>query len=178
MAERGTSSPRCLSPLEGDGEQIQAILALYRFLGQVHNPLRSAAANSRDVARGTQALPYGNGARERGLPGYFAANNFFNDDHLSPTHNWRGPFTTSQIRQPARSMYLIDSYAGEVIEDDPGPFSLCTGDLQQTQVDFRYGGVCLVLFLDGHVRPESPWKTLTELEQDRGVRVQELTRRW
>ncbi len=33
MAERGTSSPRCLSPLEGDGEQIQAILALYRFLG-------------------------------------------------------------------------------------------------------------------------------------------------
>lgn len=33
MAERSTSSPRRLSPLEGNGEQIKAISALYRFLG-------------------------------------------------------------------------------------------------------------------------------------------------
>jgi hypothetical protein len=74
-------------------------------------------------------------------------------------------------------MYLIDSYAGEVIEDDPAPFQNdLTLDPITLQVDFRYSGNCLMLFLDDHVATMGPWTTLDELERGRPVRVRDLDR--
>ena len=132
------------------------------------------------------AMDMGPGAYEPGLPGFFAANNFFNADPDSMTFN--GWWSNGQMRYPDRSMYLVDSVAGEVIEDscDVGE---CTGcnpwnndptppDPASTlEVDFRYGDLCLMLFIDGHVEPQSRWDTLDDLQQpeaNRNIRVQNL----
>lgn len=161
----------------------------------LRNPFRSSAANTANANPApppAQAfpLPFGLGAQDRGDPGYFAANNFFNADQDSPTFN--GWFATSQIRQPAASLYAIDSFWGEVIEVNqlPGPaFALpdCapwsfplppaggpavppTG-----QVDFRYvGDNALILFLDGRVATEGRFQSLNDLEANRHVRVRNL----
>jgi prepilin-type N-terminal cleavage/methylation domain-containing protein len=145
---------------------------LYEYKGAIPNPLRSAQNNSRDVIDGTGPVPYGSGATERAWPGYFAANNFFNDDQVSESYN--GAFTMGQIRSPARALYLVDSFAGEIIEDMPDPYDTESDTLQ---VDFRYAGACLMMFLDGHVDAHEPWGDLDELEETRAVRVRELTRR-
>ncbi len=89
---------------------------LYDLVGVMENPLRSPVGNTIDVTGGDIALPYGNGALERADPGFFAANSFFDDDEESPTYNPDGPFTNALIRHPERSMYLVDSFAGEVID--------------------------------------------------------------
>jgi prepilin-type N-terminal cleavage/methylation domain-containing protein len=170
---------------------------LYEYLdGDMgENPLRSAAANSRNTHESLYNLPtpYGCGASESGLPGYFAANNFFNADAYAVdpcTNNPIDPnwFTKSQIRMPERSMYLVDSFAGETIEALPPYYQFQpTGfggsgggeeDLQ-FQVDFRYADMCLMLFLDGHVEPQGQWDEICDLEAPggRGVRIRELTRR-
>ncbi len=149
----------------------------------VDNPLRSAALNSRNTFSVRDiATPYGAGAGEKGMPGYFAANNFFNTDvdgvclrspdRDIPTARW---YTHGQIRMPERSMYLVDSFAGEVIQPwaerykpeinagaaqtDPTPQVE-----QENQVDFRYSDACLMLFLDGHSEQQSTWEGIEELE--------------
>jgi type II secretory pathway pseudopilin PulG len=74
--------------------------ALYELVGDIEqNVLRATSPNRRNVVDGTGATPFGDGAQEAGLPGYFAANNFFNDDPLSETYN--GRFTSTQIRAPS-----------------------------------------------------------------------------
>jgi type II secretory pathway pseudopilin PulG len=143
------------------------------------NPLRSSAPNTRNAPVHPEsddcgdsdcipiARPFGHGAQEAGLPGYFAANNYFAGFH-----------TNGQIRRPDQSMYLVDSFYGEVIKPDPHPFCNhpdcpplipppppavfceCPG----FEVDFRYNGLCLMLFLDGHVDPVNPWLDIWELE--------------
>ena len=47
------------------------------------------------------------------------------------------------------------------------------------QVDFRYSGMCLMLFLDGHVEPQGEWNDICDLEGPggRGIRIRDLTRR-
>ncbi len=80
------------------------------------NPLRSPAGNTIDTSRGDVATPYGIGALERADPGYFAANDFFNDDKASRSYNDEGPISNAQIRIPERSLYLVDSFAGEIID--------------------------------------------------------------
>jgi prepilin-type N-terminal cleavage/methylation domain-containing protein len=109
------------------------------------NPLRSVAPNSHNYPRwdstgnevfydpasvGTSSgssdplgihAPMGNGAWDKNMPGYFAANNFFDtrsesditgdSSKSSLDREW----TTGQVRAPARSMYLVDSFAGESI---------------------------------------------------------------
>ncbi len=149
---------------------------LYELLGDdLTNILRAAAPNSRDVKDGTAPRPFGTGAQEQNLPGFFAANNFFNDDPLTDTFN--GDFTNGQIKQPARSMYLVDSFAGETIEDDPTPWNtaLGTADAPSTlEVDFRYTGNALMLFLDGHSQTISPWTGLEDLQKKRQIRIQNL----
>lgn len=141
------------------------------------SPLRSAAPNTLNVAIGSGLgdgpKPFGSGAAEVGLPGFFAANNFFlqkgvND--VDPETWW----TTGQIRVPERSMYLVDSYAGETIDPIPGPY-----DNESTpktiEVDFRYSGVCLMLFLDGHIdATQVPWTNLADLQGQRRIKVQNL----
>ncbi len=176
----------------------------------IDNPLRSAAANTRDTySRYDLATPYGAGAGEKGLPGYFAANNFFNADPgatdirtgVSIPDAW---FTHGQIRAPERSMYLVDSFAGEVIQPWPKRYKLPilpdsrTGEIddpdpdipQEIRVDFRYSDLCLMLFLDGHSETQAKWRTIEDLEgwtteQDfldsrkpsRGIRIRHLDRR-
>ncbi len=155
------------------------------------NPLRSAVANSRNTfSRYDLATPFGAGAGEKGLPGYFAANNFFNADENA--EDVRDPgrdlparwYTHGQIRIPARSMFLVDSFAGEVIQPwaeryQPEP-NIGGGDSDSTpgdgggtaaalvdpyiQVDFRYSDLCLMLFLDGHSETQAKWDGIEELE--------------
>ena len=175
--------------------------ALYDLVGEMPNPLRSPAPNSRDVpgvdraneiSDGSLPTPYGGGATEKGYPGYFAANNFFNDDVESCTYNPDGPFSMGQIRAPNRSVYLIDSFAGEVIEvhrrggqdgelvPDHEAFDNRHGT-ETGQVDFRYAGAGLLLLLDGHVQTETAWgaiddvEDLADLEQERLFRLTRLT---
>ena len=75
-------------------------------------------------------------------------------------------------------MYLVDSFAGETIADEPPPFDTDPAlDPSPLQVDFRYNGQCLMLFLDGHVRPEAAWRDLDELQTGRAIRVQDLDQR-
>lgn len=111
--------------------------------------------------------PFGPGAgfREKGQPGYFAANDFFD----STGGNW---YTTAMIKRPAMSAYLVDSRAGECIPQTPEAWLPDTTD---GQVEFRYAGdVCCMLFLDGHVTVESKWQDLPNLEGTRQIRVRRL----
>ena len=168
--------------------------------GYRDSPFRSMALNSRDYmieasTLGDGPTPYGSGATEAGLPGYFAANDFFNarpdapDEYDAdgnsppPTGRW---FSTGQIRAPARSMYLVDSFAGAVISPgslDNGVFVAEAFDntvdpatgYRSIQVDFRYNGNALMLFLDGHIDPVAPWEDLEGLQAG-GTKVQHLDR--
>ena len=152
------------------------------------NVFRSAAENTANFVPsggiGNQPIPplptpFGDGARELGRPGYFAANNFFD---ANPNHDDNGWYTTAQIKIPEQSMYLVDSFYGETIEDEPGPFDRQAppppdeDDPPTIEADFRYSGkTCLMLFLDGHVQPQGIWKNLAELQDSRQIRVQNLT---
>jgi prepilin-type N-terminal cleavage/methylation domain-containing protein len=149
------------------------------------NPFRSSAANTKDFANGDGTpLPFGLGALESGVAGFFAANNFFNVD---PDANPATPqvwYTTGQIKAPDRSMYVVDSFAGETIEPDGavgGPWDNPSFDgggaavNPNFQVDFRYNGAGLMLFLDGHSGAEGPWRNLGELQSARRIKVQNLT---
>ena len=132
------------------------------------NPFRSAALNSRNsfVDGDGIPLPFGDGAQEVGEPGYFAANDAFD----ATGGNWT---STGQIKAPERTMYLVDSFAGEVIAPEPGPFDTdLTIGTPTLEVDFRYNESCLMLFLDGHITPEDDWQTLQILQEDRGIIVQ------
>jgi prepilin-type N-terminal cleavage/methylation domain-containing protein len=154
--------------------------------GAVTDPFRSSAPNSYNapgLAETDLPLPFGAGAQERGYPGFFAANDFFDLANVGTVAYRQG-----QIKRPAQSMYLIDSFYGEVIPPtfaafdmtlDPGESVPDTG-----QVDFRYSSdSCLMLFLDGHVEPQGVWLDIRDLEGDpanpslhgRGIRVTNLT---
>lgn len=174
---------------------------LYCMLGRdIDNPLRSAASNTRGTLNRSQqelATPYGCGAQEPGDPGYFAANNFFNKDDQA-TDCWTNQplasewYSRGQIRAPDRSMYLVDSVAGEVIADREPPYQYIppgsgggpiadpdNPTLGPVEVDFRYSGACLMLYLDGHIGTQVPWTDLKDLEEtgSRGVRIRNLTSR-
>ncbi|MCZ6611866.1 MAG: prepilin-type N-terminal cleavage/methylation domain-containing protein [Planctomycetota bacterium] len=158
--------------------------------GDLENPFRSAALNKRNAPAGggtgpapigdADPTPFGSGAQEIGRPGYFAANNFF--DSRDPDEGGNGWFSTGQIKAPERSMYLVDSVAGETIEDEPEPFQAgptlgTPGSVPTLEVDFRYSGVCLMLFLDGHTEPVGQWQDICELEglDGRSIRIRNLT---
>jgi prepilin-type N-terminal cleavage/methylation domain-containing protein len=184
--------------------------ALYKNLGDdIKSPFRSSAKNSRNTIVGqpisltVQPFPFGPGAQARGEPGFFAANNFFNADPESPTFNdingSNGWWTNGQIALPAKSLYLVDSVAGEVIEvnapgdpdtPDCAPWNFfsaafsfsgdgvgppVTSTVQDTgEVDFRYQDAALILYLDSHVKAETRWNNLDELQSKRGIRVRQL----
>jgi len=155
---------------------------LYDLIGEdtVRSPFRSGAPNTKNfpgLPIDSLPRPYGEGAQEVSYPGFFAANDFFYSGWPS------GPagtfFTNGQIKVPSQSMYLVDSFAGEVIAPVLEPYDT-DPDAETIEVDFRYGssgeGVCLILFLDGHNQQESPWVDLDDLESGRRVRVRDLTR--
>jgi prepilin-type N-terminal cleavage/methylation domain-containing protein/prepilin-type processing-associated H-X9-DG protein len=157
------------------------------------SPFRSSAPNTRNLP-GLMAnnlpTPFGPGSEEYGLPGYFAANDFFdarwnaeddsNGDGPPPIGRW---YVTGQILKPDQSMYLVDSIAGETIAFAPIPAAYDSADTNNDgvpdtlQVDYRYNGVCLMLFLDGHVAPHQPWKDICDLEKNQRTRVRDLDRK-
>jgi len=142
---------------------------------EYQTPIRSDAENTRSM-NGDNAFPFGTGSRdvEQGQYGFFAANGFFD---ARPENNGRW-FTTAQIKRPFQSLYLVDSYGGEVIAPECEPFGCTENDDASDaamQVDFRYvGEFALILTLDGAVKGEARWETLDELEGDRGIRVRNL----
>lgn len=135
--------------------------------GDLDSVLRSAVPMKRpfglELAEGTsglEATPYGIGPGELELnqPGYFAMNDFF--DARPGTGRW---WTPTQIRQPAESVYIVDSRAGETIA--PVADAWKGSDQTKCQVDFRYpGSTCIMLFVDGHVDTQAKWKTIEELQ--------------
>lgn len=147
---------------------------------------RSAVPMTRS-AGGTEALPFGTGtqAGEVGDPGYFAANLLFDARPQSNTNtlyqNLHGAWRTSaEIRRPGQTVYLVDSWHGEVIaptavgfgSPEPG---FGTGETHEGQVDFRYpGATCLMLFLDGHVGTEEGWDDFRDLKAIRNIQVDSL----
>jgi len=136
------------------------------------NILRSTVKMTR-TAGGDEATPFGDGARasEIGQPGYFAANDWFSV--CCSDSEW---YSRPQIRFPARSVYLVDSLAGETI----APTVEGWGDPGQgydTQVDFRYiGDTSLFLTLDGGIKAETQFVDLDEVE-DRKYLIRDLDRR-
>lgn len=156
--------PDAVTSLGHDYEHDSPDNQLYDNTPDLRNPLRSAEYNQQGGLKS--------------YPGFFAANQFFNADPISPTFNnwWR----IGQIADPASSLYLIDSFAGETIEDDSGFWGI--GEANQ-QVDYRYAGDALVLFLDGHtgslaeVQAAGSLTDLDVIEQERKIRVRNLDRR-
>lgn len=140
--------------------------ALYDTNPDFNNPLRSAEHN---MMGGLKAYP-----------GFFAANQFFNAVPGSPTEN--GWWRIGQIATPANSLYLIDSFAGETIEDEAGYWGTSGANWQ---VDYRYAGDALILFLDGHTGSTgeiaasegSNPTDLEVLELERKIKVTALDRR-
>jgi prepilin-type N-terminal cleavage/methylation domain-containing protein len=198
------------------------------------NPLRSAAANTANYPnidangvawhpfssnRGIAAsaddpegraeglpTPVGAGAWEKGLPGFFAANNFFDArSHADISGDSSDPsvdrfVTHAQVRAPNRSLYLVDSFRGEDIGGSPLEESYeaktqaaftnwiladaPVGVASTQEVDFRYsnGDVALMMYLDGHVGSETAWRSWAQLAGDastpgQGVRILDLDRR-
>ncbi len=152
--------------------------SIYDAHPDFQNPFRSHFENSRNhVAAELGPTPFADGAQERGLPGFFAANDFFDarsdvdrGDSDSQVDRY---YTSGMIRAPQRSIYLVDSVAGETIavEEDPWTCDLAAATLLTDgatagaadlvgHVDFRYGESCMVLLLDGHVERLMPWTTL------------------
>ncbi len=169
-------------------------VALHRVVPGFEDPFRSAAPNTRDVRLsfgGGPSIgggakhgpkPFFDGAQESGLPGYFAANDYF------ATGGFAGWKSMGEITVPEQSMYLVDSFAGEVIggSDDEAREAFQAVDTSTApvrpgtgEVDFRYNGMCLMLFLDGHLEPQTQWNEICDLEgpDGRGIRIRQLDRR-
>ncbi len=153
----------------------------YRYDSPDYYAYRPGESISKDVFRSAVELknpigntvddqlptPFGPGAgmREKGQPGYFAANDFFD----STGGNW---YTTAMIKRPAMSLYLVDSRAGETITMLPAAW---IPDTPAGEVEFRYtGDMACILFLDGHVSVESKWANLNDLQTTRQIRVEKL----
>ena len=139
------------------------------------NPLRSAAPMTKS-SQSDEALPFGDGsaASEVGHPGYFAANAFFDVRAPDAQNPNRGKWwVNGQILRPSQSVYLIDSFAGEVT-------NLTGSDVDSVtwaDTDYRYvGDKCLMLFLDGHVTAEDGFDNLRDLEEARQIRTLNLDR--
>lgn len=159
---------------------------LYDYLdNDLTNPLRSAAFNTNLALEGGTLTPFGNGADSLNRPGFFAANNFFNNSPDVPGSPPLGFWhTNGQIRVPDRSMYLVDSFYGEIIEPDADAYGILVnsgsgdGPTKSTldpddigEVDFRYSGTCLMLFLDGHIENVGPWPSLDFLQNTLQINI-------
>jgi len=86
---------------------------------------RVGLPDSMDLRPAGLAFPSGSGAWQQNMPGFFAANNFFDGrseqdysgdlNRSSTDREW----AEGQIHAPARSMYLVDSFAGETVGGTP-----------------------------------------------------------
>ncbi|MDP7005599.1 MAG: type II secretion system protein [Phycisphaerales bacterium] len=155
------------------------------------HPFRSTLLNSRG--------PY------KGMQGFFAANDFFDsrsgqDIDSGDSESTRSDryYTYEMIHAPSRSVYLVDSIAGETISDEEEPWVydfVMNSDGQlidpsadtDGEVDYRYGDSCMILLLDGSIKMVEPWSERGPLDPPSssydpslyglGYRVHQLTRR-
>jgi type II secretory pathway pseudopilin PulG len=156
--------------------------------GYPRNDIFRSAVGMTRVPGGSEALPYGTGAQRSEIsdPGYFAANLLFDarpetdpqGDYVNEFGEWR---TSADVRRPGQTVYLVDSWYGEVIEPtavgfgNPEPSFGDGGESTEGQVDFRYpGNACLMLFMDGHIDTEEQWDAFSDLKDIRNIRVDEL----
>lgn len=146
---------------------------------EAKNIFRSGEPLQKLAGGGSGATPYGDGPTEveKGAPGYFGGNPFFDARPPAGDHPYSGKYwVTGQIKAPESSMYCMDSNVGELLTVND-PTLTANNNLNLTGVDWRYsGGYALCLFLDGHVDSVSEWDSLRELEQDYKVRVFGLDR--
>lgn len=178
---QGTSFPQAVDTLQHDYKFDSPDNKLYDLVPDYYeNPFRSTVIATR--------------GNVRSKPGYFAANNFFNadsNDNVNPAKWW----TVAQIKHPAESLYAIDSVEAETI--DPLPSDTNNGITRYwgryltndpavfPQVDYRYEGEALVLFLDSSVgsvgeiliEPGDPRTDLEVMEDERRIRVRNLDQR-
>ena len=145
------------------------------------NPFRSVETLQKPVGGGTGATPFGTGAtdEERGDPGYFGGNPFFDARPPSTQAPYSGNFWAfGQIKRPEASMYCVDSYLGELLQVNDTTLNPTNANLDLVGVEWRYTGKnSIMLFLDGHVDTVGQWTGLRELEKDLGVRVLGLDKR-
>ena len=147
---------------------------LYESGFEQKNIFRSGESLQNVAAGGTGATPFGTGPLEieKGQPGYFGGNPFFDARAATSAHPYSGNYwVTGQIKRPEASMYCMDSAVGELLTVNDPTLALNT-TLNLTGAEWRYsGGQALALFLDGHVDGVAEWDSLQELEIDFGVRV-------
>jgi len=164
---------------------------IFEVYEDFEHPFRSTFENTRGPAKG--------------LPGFFAANDFFDarsnidrDPFGEATSQVDWYYTNSMIKAPSRSVYLVDSVAGETISNEPEPWEYALEYIDDMQilnpdsdtlgeVDFRYGGSTMLLMLDGSIKKERTWTELgppdpppTGADQSlygRGIRVDNLDSR-
>jgi prepilin-type N-terminal cleavage/methylation domain-containing protein len=161
---------------------------IFEVYDSFDHPFRSTFENTRGNARG--------------LPGFYAANDFFDsrsDDDIDgdTTSTVDRYYTYAMMNAPERSIYLVDSVAGETISDESDAWDISiatgTGPITQTDegpigdVDFRYGDDCMLLMLDGSIVRMRPWSergpeaspsgTVDHSLYGRGYRVHQLTKR-
>lgn len=140
--------------------------AIYSVDSSFDNPFRSSVPNSEVSLSGDGVpVPYGTGARATDVPGFFAANNFFDADRkdadgggtpVFPEGSKRGFWSFGQMKFAERSIYLIDSFAGETIDPTFDNYDPADGN---SEIDFRYAENCIILCLDGHSEPLAAWET-------------------
>jgi prepilin-type N-terminal cleavage/methylation domain-containing protein len=137
------------------------------------NPFRSKGRLLKPFSEvDSDARPFGNGAsiREQGQPGYFAANDFFDS-----RSKW---YTNAMIRQPANSLYIVDSRAGETIPLPATASNAWKPSDAGCEVEFWYVcDICCMLFLDAHVTTSNKWIDLADLQNNRQTRVERLDQR-
>ena len=161
---------------------------IYDVYETFDHPFRSMFVNSRGPAED--------------LPGYFAANDFFDarsDDDADgdTTSKIDRYYTYAMINSPGSSVYLVDSVAGETISDEPEPWlydfaTEADGQIidpttdPQGEIDYRYGGQCMLLLLDNSIKsvptwaergPEDPLNGIDNSLYGIGYRVHDLTKR-
>lgn len=150
-----------------------------------------AAPISQDTQINTNV--FGSRLSTRGEPGLFAANNFFDSRPAASRARTNHPydaraelstasgtyFNYGQIIAPETAAYLVDSTAATTIDPvdlhDLEIAPLDADDKELSQVAFRYpGGTTNFLFLDGHVKNETIWDEISDLEglsNERDVRT-------
>jgi type II secretory pathway pseudopilin PulG len=150
---------------------------LYEKGFEAKNIFRSSEPMQKVAGGGSGASPFGSGPleSEKGAPGYFGGNPFFDARPATDSTPWAGRYwVTGQIKAPESSMYLMDCNLGELIGIND-PTLTPNSNLNLVGIEWRYsGGYALSLFLDGHVDGVPEFENLRELEIDYKVRVLNL----
>lgn len=141
------------------------------------NPNEIGTPGSGDDRPRGLPLPMGSGAWQKDMPGFFAANNFFDsrshrdvsgDEGTSQSDRF---WSEGQIRSMSRSVYLVDSFAGETIGGTPGfigsnEYQLDHDDYYTDTIDAYAVPDDLLMSADGSPGSDGPSEGLCTQEVD------------